>query len=642
MKLKLRIQLIMCAAQIFIVLIMGIGVGFVSYKEVQNLVCDSVETGAEEASAHISQQMKDYLDAVRIAGLSDVLNSDATVDEKVKYLNDFVEVFGFVSGNILDKNGVSIKDGEKFADREYVQKALKGEANVSEVTLSKYTNTYGVSIAAPIMDENNKINGVVYFRMDIDFLLDVIGGIDFSSNSYAYLVNQEGTVIVHPNQELILNTDPDLKPTKVQEIIDSAKEGKASSGEYTYNGKRVYCGACTIENTNDWSIVICAPREDFLAASVALQRWICILGAVSLVLVFSLSAIIARYVCAPITQVKDALVSVAEGDFKVSVKDSTGKDEISVLLHTTNKLVNTLKTIIGEANVVLGRIANSDLSGSNMSSYPGDFNKLANSVNEIKMNLSRLIIEVQNAVVSVDNGSRELAEATAALSQGTVQQASSIQTLADDMKAVVEKINRNSESGTVVNNKLSDLDTEIHSANDQMHKLLDAVAEIETMSSSIQKIVATIDAIAFQTNILSLNASVEAARAGDMGSGFAVVAEEVRALAEKCSESSKKTSELVTKCINSIDYAKKCADATFENLSDIVEQSTEIAGAFETISQDTVEQAEKSKHIQAEVNVISDVVQTNTATVEETAASTAVLSEQASNLEEMIKHFKVN
>jgi len=642
MKLKARIQLIMCVAQIIIVLIMGIGIGSVSYQGVKDLVYDNVETGADEAAGHIAQQLKDYLDAVQIAGYSNMLNSNKDAEEKIAYLDKYVEVFGFVSANILDTDGVSIKDGTDFSDREYVKKALNGEANVSEVTLSKYTGTYGVSIAAPIKDADEKINGVVYFRMDIDFLLDIIENIDFSENSYAYLVDKEGTVIVHPNQELILNTDPGVKPEAVQEILDKMVDDKASSGEYTYDGKRVYCGASKIANTDGWSFIICAPQTDFVKTSAMIQRWIFILGAISLLIVFTLSALIAKVVCSPITTVKDALVSVTKGDFSVSVRDAQGKDEISVLLSTTNKLVNTLKTIIGEANEVLGRIANSDLTGTNMSEYPGDFNTLAISVNEIKLNLTRLIVEVQNAVVGVDTGSKELAEATAALSQGTVQQASSIQALADDLNTIVEKINKNSESESMVNGKLSDLDHEIHSANEQMQKLLDAVSEIETMSSSIQKIVGTIDAIAFQTNILSLNASVEAARAGDMGSGFAVVAEEVRALAEKCSESSKKTSELITKCINSIDYAKKCADATFENLSDIVDQSTEIAGAFETISQDTTEQAEKSKNIQSEVNVISDVVQTNTATVEETAASTAVLSEQASNLEDMIKHFKVN
>lgn len=127
-----------------------------------------------------------------------------------------------------------------------------------------------------------------------------------------------------------------------------------------------------------------------------------------------------------------------------------------------------------------------------------------------------------------------------------------------------------------------------------------------------------------------------------MGKGFAVVAEEVRSLAVKCGEASNKTSDLVNACVKSITNAKECADATFESLSGIVNDSAEISIAFQSIADDTLEQANKSKRIQDEVDNISDVVQTNTATAEETAASTALLSEQAKSLKELIRKFKIS
>ena len=161
------------------------------------------------------------------------------------------------------------------------------------------------------------------------------------------------------------------------------------------------------------------------------------------------------------------------------------------------------------------------------------------------------------------------------------------------------------------------------------------------MYEDIQKIVGTIDSIAFQTNILSLNASVEASRAGEHGRGFAVVAEEVRSLAEKCSQSSKQTEELIDKCIASISAAKSYADNTMESLSVIVSGSEEIAAAFDNISAATKEQALKSNAIKHEVNNIYDVVQSNTATAEETSASSETLSDQAISLHEMVQQFRV-
>ena len=242
----------------------------------------------------------------------------------------------------------------------------------------------------------------------------------------------------------------------------------------------------------------------------------------------------------------------------------------------------------------------------------------------------------------MENGSHEIAQATSALSQGAVSQANSIQTLADDFADVVTRIDNNSEHEELINEKLTALDQNIQTANGQMELLMSAVKSVETMSVDIQKIVGTIDSIASQTKILSLNASVEAARAGEMGRGFAVVAEEVRSLAVKCGEASNKTSDLVNDCVKSIANAKECADATFESLSGIVSDSSEISVAFQKIASDTLEQAHKSKRIQDEVDNISEVVQTNSATSEETAASTALLSEQAKSLKELIRKFKIS
>lgn len=641
MKLRSKIQLSFCATIIILLLIIGNVVISQNTKSSLAIVNDSMATSANLAANHITQQLSDYMNVVTLVGKEETLSGNLSPEEKMAYLDTFVEAYGFTSGNILDENGVSINDGTDFSDRDYVKQAFAGKTNISDITLSKYTGKYGVSIAAPTYSAKDEINGVVYFRLDIDFILDIIDSISISEHSYAYLIDNAGNIIVHPNQDMILQFNLTEQNKDLANLAEEMMAGKSGNGEYRYNNAAVLCGYGPVANTNGWSMVIAAPKLDFMRAINQVKNILVILIIVAVVVAIVISAVIAQGICKPINQVKDALTAIAEGNFSTKVARVNGKDEVAVLQNTMASLLETLSAIIGQANMVLGNIARYDLTGAGMESFPGEYNSLAASVNSIKSTLSQLILEVQNSVQNVDTGSRELAMATSALSQGTVTQASSIQAVADDLGAMVEGINRNSENGEVVNKKLGNLDNQIQGANQQMQELLSAVDEIETMSSSIQKIVSTIDGIAFQTNILSLNASVEAARAGDMGSGFAVVAEEVRSLAEKCSESSKKTSELIGQCIASINHAKKCADATFDSLSGIVVDSSEISKAFEEISADTAVQANKSKNIQTEINNISDVIQTNTATVEQTAASTAVLSEQAENLEAMVKNFKV-
>lgn len=640
MRLRSKIQIPFCITLILIIMCMGTILSRTSSDASMDIVNDSMATSATLASNHISQQLVDYMTAVTLVGKDEMISGNATAVEKMEYLDTYVEAYGFTSGNILDKNGVSIDDGTDFSDRAYVKAALGGTTNISDITLSKYTNTYGVSVAAPIR-RNGEVTGVVYFRLDINFIMDIIDTVSISENSYAYLVDSESNILVHKNEELILNYNLSDEKVIDKKMAEDIAEGKDGNSSYRSSGKEVLCGYGPIANTNGWSIVIAAPGSDFTGTMNKFKNVLFVLTVISIIVTIVISSAVASGICTPINKVKDALVAVSEGNLNVEIEKSSGRDEVAVLQNTTVSLLDTISSIIGQINRVLSSIARYDLTVSDMNRYPGEFDTLAVSVNSIKKTLNQLIVEVQNSVVSVDTGSRELAQATAALSQGTVIQANSIQALADDLNVILERINSNSENEDVVNKKLGNLDNQIKSANDQMQELLNAVNDIETMSSSIQKIVGTIDSIAFQTNILSLNASVEAARAGELGSGFAVVAEEVRKLAEKCSESSKKTSELINQCIRSIENAKQYADATFDSLSGIVVDSGEIAKAFEDISKDTHEQAEKSKRIQQEVNNISDVVQTNTATVEETAASTSVLSEQAMNLGDMVKSFKV-
>ncbi len=469
----------------------------------------------------------------------------------------------------------------------------------------------------------------------------IIEKVNASKNGYAYLVDEKGNVIAHPDKEVINKVNILEEDVTLAAVGVKILAGEQGSGQYEQNGSVLFCGYSPVADKDGWSVVVVAPQSDYSGNLFGVIKLTSIVTILAIIIALIISVVLAGYVGKSVDCVKTALVKIVKGDFSIKIEKANQKDEMAVLKNAAAELVETLSDIVGSSNRILSGIAKYDLTMEDMKTYPGEFDELSTSVNTIKNMLNGMIVRVQDTAAGVENGSNQLSQAAAMLSEGTVMQASSIQKVVEDFDDVVNRINNNSTNASVVNDSLLRLDAQIQNSNDEMTQLLAAVKEIEEMSADIQKIVGTIDSIAFQTNILALNASVEAARAGDSGKGFAVVADEVGNLASKSGEASKRTSELIDKCISSINHAKKCADTTFECLVNIVSDSGEISKAFGDISADTSEQAEKSQNIQREITQISDVVQNNTATAEETAASSDALLAQAADLDNLVRKFRV-
>lgn len=619
MKLKYKIMLIFCSTMLASVMVIGTMTVILGSGAVTNTELESIQTESVLVSNNISTQLKDYLAAVTVVGKEAVItDSSVPVEYKQKILNEIVDTYGFTSGNILDEKGVSLVDGTDFGDRSYVTTALAGTPNISEITLSKYTNTYGTSIAAPVVTVQGVTLGVVYFRLDIDFMLSILEDLKVSPNSVAYIVDSSNRIIAYPDRQYITKDASELN------ISDALT------------------GTCDISGTQGWKLVISAPKADFQKVLINLYVGLGIVDVVILILGIVIATVFTRSINKPIVAVEEALLATSEGNLDLTILKIKRKDEIGILQNSASELVQTLQHIIGEINDILGAICNYDLSIADMKEYPGEYNRISFSVNQIKEILTYLIVEVQSSSSNVKIGSKQLAEATQLLSTGASAQSASIDKLMSEMNEVAISINRSSENGRLINEQLTHLEQEIDDGNTQMEELSKVVKDVEEMSSDIQKIVGTIDSISFQTNILALNASVEAARAGENGRGFAVVAEEVSSLAAKSSEASKRTGELIERCISGIQKAKDCADSTSEALRNIVDHSKQISAAFDEITEGTAEEAKKANIIKEEVNNISAVVQSNSSSAMETAASTEELSSQAVSLEQMVSRFVVD
>lgn len=471
------------------------------------------------------------------------------------------------------------------------------------------------------------------------FMNDIVKHISVGQGSYAYILDENNNVIAHKNEKYIMNDKyKEMIPKDIKNCISSQNGSMTCS----YGGDKYICGYSKIDKTANWRVVIASPESAYNSDILRFVKKLVISDIIALIAAIIVALIIARVISRPIVRVKNLLSALAQGDLSVQLNDTKNKDELGILQNSAVSLNRMLSDMLTQSGDVLSKMAAYDLTSEDMREYPGKFNELAASINSIKAILSNMILNIQNSSVNVDGGSKQLAEAASMLSEGTMAQASSLQKLVTDVENVAQNINANSDKTIFVNESLGNLDSEIKDGNQKMQELSNVVRTVEEMSEDIKKIVNTIDGIAFQTNILALNASVEAARAGESGRGFAVVAQEIGTLATKSSDASKKTAELIEKCIKGIESAKEYADITSDSLAKIVSDSNNIANAFDEMSKANEIQAKNANDIRNEIENISQVVQSNTATAQQTAASTEVLSEQAAALKDMTGRFKVD
>ena len=652
---KERIKKVTILMLVISLLIIGGVSCFLNYFTLYKAMEDSLQTTAQVAAGQIHSHLTATMNSVEVVGSLQQLTDDSvTPKEKQALLDEYAEHFGWLFLYMTDTNGMGIGTSTFDASaQDYYKRAVAGETVITDPVHIPQANGLVVIVAAPVWlngQFDTEIAGTVIAVLDAKILSEIVTDIRISDNGGAYVIDSEGTEIGAEDYSFVeqewntikeSSTDSSLKAlAKIEQKMIREERGFES---YVFMGTPKYIGYVPV-GINGWSLGVTAPISDFTDGTV----WSIILTIFMLIIMCVIGKKITERLG---TSIGDAvrvcaerLQLLAEGDLSTAVTTLHTEDETKILEASTKAIVNTQQTIIGDISQFLHEMANSNFtidSKIGESAYVGAYFEILASMRELKKGMTETLHSIVEASNQVETGAAQLAGAALDLAEGATNQTSATEELFATVTNVLEQVEQNKEVTIVANDRVKEIGNEAVESEKMMHALTADMATIKETSTQINKIIVEIEEIASQTNLLSLNASIEAARAGEAGRGFAVVADQIGKLAEQSAKSAVNTKHLIEASIQEIHKGNEATSKTAQHLAQVMEGLDEVVKLIASIQEASFSQTVAVDQIRQGVEVISDVVRSNSAAAEETSATSEELAAQAQSMQMLVNNFKL-
>ena len=564
----------------------------------------------------------------------------ATAENRRAVLEEAAEIYELYTVALYDLDGrlVQGEDGAPERLDSGFFALLRETDNLTIDASTRVQNRLGVTMGMPVKEDGETalyVMGVYKY----DLLNDVISSINLGRSGMAYMVNREGVVTGHPDQSLVLNQSSLAQLSGgSKDAVERVTTGETGALEFPVGGKRMLAAFSPIRGTQ-WSLVIQIPKSDynhFINGAMLVSILATLAGlAVSVLLILRF----ARSISQPVKGVTSRMVALSNGDLHTEVVPVGTGDELEVMTQTLDATLESLNRYISDIQQVLTHVAGGDLCTGPQVDYKGDFVLIRSSLQTITQSMNETLLGFRAAADRLTAMAEQLSGQSAQLHQASLEQNQSAESLVCEVTHVKERLADVAQNSGQTRVQTEEITRRIQSANEQMAALSAAMDDISANAQQITKIAKDIEDIAFQTNILSLNASVEAARAGTAGKGFAVVANEVKRLAAKSAEAAQSATEMVNNTKTIIQTGVEMTADTAGSLRAISDVSAQISTISDHLTAAVHGQEAALSVMEERIAAISGIADRNLQNAGETELSSSSLAKEAEALQAHVQKF---
>ncbi|MEN6412705.1 MAG: methyl-accepting chemotaxis protein [Veillonellales bacterium] len=651
---KLTVTILM----IFLVAMSALG--GLNYWRARTIITENLNRDITEKAINSANDVGDWMEARKAELL--IMSVEPLVQS-----GDFEAIAPFLSNvvqtyKVYDSIGYVKPDGtfinsfgkhDSVADRDYFQRAIKGESFISDPVVSRSTGKSTTVVAIPVKTDG-RVSGVLYGSINMEKISKKVLEIKVGQTGYAYVLQGDGVAIIHPDKEMAMkvNTVQDTNfPPILRSVNERVVKGEVGLASYEYAGVHKTVAFAPVPGAK-WFLAIDVPTAEVTGVVSSLTT----ISLATIIVVLVITALIiswfARRIARPIQMLEAQANRIADGNISQIKLNVDSNDEIGRLGQSFERMTQNLRGLIQKVQGATEQVSASseELTASAEQSTQAA-NQIATSITE---------------VAAGANAQLEAANETSAVVE---QMSAGIQQIAANANQVADQSAQATDKAKNGNKEVAKAVTQMQQIEDTVNTSAQVVAKLGERSKEIGQIVDTISGIAGQTNLLALNAAIEAARAGEQGRGFAVVAEEVRKLAEQSQDAAKKIAELIGEIQGETDKAVvamnegtqevktgadvvNAAGTAFREIMNVVTQVTdqvkEISAAIQqmaTESQQIVGSVKKiddlSKKSAGESQGVSAATEEQLASMEEIASSSQALAKLAQDLQGAVTKFRI-